>query len=142
MAKIFFHYLNRHIKIDNKKILKQIIAKIFLAENKLFNRLDYIFCSDSYLLKINQKFLDHDYYTDVISFDLTENTAEIHGEIYISIDRVKENAKCLKSSFEEEILRVIFHGALHLCGINDKTKKEIRIMQKKENYYLQLYQKF
>ena len=108
-------------------------------EKKGLERLDYLFCSDSYLLEINRKFLNHDFYTDILTFDLSNNPKLTIGEIYISVDRVKENAMELSNSFKEEIHRVIFHGALHLCGYKDKLKADILIMRQMENRYLAKY---
>lgn len=101
--------------------------------------LSYIFCSDSYLLVINQQYLEHDDYTDIITFDLSSSPKEIVGEVYISIDRVKENAHELSVSFNTELHRVIFHGALHLCGYKDKSIKDASVMRFKEDKYLKLY---
>jgi probable rRNA maturation factor len=99
---------------------------------------NYIFCSDHYLLQINKQFLQHDYFTDIITFDLSV-TDVIEAEIYISVDRVRDNASTLKVSFEDEILRVIIHGALHLCGYKDKKKSEIEKMRNREGHYMRLY---
>ena len=101
----------------------------------MLDRLDYIFCSDKYLIDINYRFLNHDYYTDIITFNLSEHKGT-KGEIYISLDRVKENAELNKVPFNEESARVILHGALHLCGYKDKKKTEITIMRQKEEHYL------
>ena len=101
-----------------------------------FTSLDYIFCSDEYLLEINQKFLQHDDLTDIITFNLAETKGEVVGEIYISVERVRDNALLFNVDFEEELRRVVFHGALHLCGYNDKTRKEQQEMRKKEDFYL------
>jgi len=89
-------------------------------------------------MEINRAFLNHDTYTDIITFDLSEGVG-IVGEVYVSVDRVKENARLELVTFESELLRVLFHGALHLCGFNDKKKSEIIEMRQKEDYYLQLY---
>ncbi len=137
--KTFFNYADREASITNKRTLRSFITNIFQMEGKKLERLDYIFCSDEYLLKINQDFLKHDTYTDIVSFDLSTNTKETTGEIYISIDRVKENAIQLKHHFGVELLRVLFHGALHLCGYGDKTKNEMAIMREKENFYIEMY---
>ncbi|MBO4581645.1 MAG: rRNA maturation RNase YbeY [Bacteroidales bacterium] len=107
-------------------------------ENKNIGRLAYIFCSDEYLLNINKKYLKHNYLTDVITFDYT-NDNEISGDIFISAERVKENAKTYGQTFFCETLRVILHGALHLCGYKDKTEAEKKQMRAKENYYLEKY---
>src|SRR5690349_20084054 len=107
--KVFFHYADRKLTIPNKRIIKDCLIRLFKEEGKLLERLDYIFCSDEYLLQINKEFLQHDYYTDIISFDLSDSKS-IKGEIYISVDRVKENALTHSSSFREESVRVIGHG--------------------------------
>ena len=101
--------------------------------------MNYIFCNDKRLLDINQQYLKHDYYTDIITFNLSEEDNKITGEIYISVDRVKENAELLGLSTAAELHRVIFHGALHLCGYKDKTSGEKVKMRGKEDYYLFKY---
>lgn len=103
------------------------------------SNLNYIFCTDRQLLEINRQYLKHDYYTDIITFELSGPTDPIEGEIYISIDRVKENARILKEKLNKELHRVIFHGALHLCGYSDKSKKEILKMRKMEDQCLLNY---
>ena len=97
----------------------------------------FVFCDDNYLLKINKEFLDHDAYTDIITFDYSAGN-EMISEIYVSVDRVKENAKKYKQTFENEIHRVMIHGVLHLCGYNDKLIEDKQIMREKENHYLSL----
>lgn len=97
-------------------------------------RIDFIFCSDEFLLEVNRTHLDHDFYTDIITFPLNANP--IMAEIYISLDRVKENAASFKVSFREELLRVIIHGVLHLCGYDDHEEDDIAFIRKKEEYYL------
>ena len=99
---------------------------------------NFIFCSDRVLLEINQKFLKHDFYTDILTFNLSE-TESIQAEIYISIDRVRENSLKLGVSIKSELLRVIFHGVLHLCGYNDETKGEKKEIREKEDHYLNKY---
>jgi rRNA maturation RNase YbeY len=102
--------------------------------------LGFIFCSDDYLLKINQDFLKHNYYTDIITFDLSEpGTNIISGDIYISVDTVRDNAQRFNTSIVRELHRVIFHGILHLCGYSDKTKAQQLIMREMEDKYLELY---
>ena len=140
MAKITFLPVDRSVPLKGKKTLKKFMEDLFLEEGKEMGHITYIFCSDEYLLQINQQFLKHDDYTDIITFDLSEGTAII-GEIYISVDRVKDNAALLGLSFKEEVLRVIFHGALHLCGYKDKKKSESKVMREKEGYYLRLFEK-
>ena len=138
---VFFHYESKMPTLNKKKAVRYFIPEIFKRENKPFKQLDYIFCSDEYLLAINRTHLQHDDYTDIITFDLSrdENTM---GEIYISIDRVKENAATYKTTFSTEMHRVLFHGVLHLCGYKDKTKKDIALMRQKEEEYLLLLRDF
>jgi rRNA maturation RNase YbeY len=102
-------------------------------------RFDYIFCSDEHLLGINKQFLDHDTYTDIITFDLSERETELIGEIYISADRIAENAAKFKTTFERELHRVIFHGALHLCGFKDKKPADKKEMTRQEDLCLEAY---
>ena len=111
------------------------LSNVCLKEGFVLEELNFIFCSDDILLGINNEFLSHDYYTDVITFNNNVGT-NIIGEIYISLDRVIENAKELKSDFNDELRRVVVHGVLHLCGFNDQTLLEIELMRKKENEYL------
>jgi probable rRNA maturation factor len=101
--------------------------------------LAYVFCNDEYLLEKNQQFLDHDTLTDIITFDLSENEKELVGEIYISVDRVKDNALKYSTDYNTELHRVIFHGALHLCGFKDKKKEDKALMTQMENNCLQKY---
>lgn len=136
---IKFHYQNTQLALTQKNSIKAFVAKLFQKEKKTLQQLDYIFCTDAFLLEINSQFLNHDDYTDIITFDLSEAPSAIIGEIYISIDRVKENAKLFKTSFKQEALRVIFHGALHLCGYKDKTKSEKEMMRAKEEQYLKAF---
>tara|TARA_B100001769_G_scaffold243844_1_gene212678 strand:- start:232 stop:660 length:429 start_codon:yes stop_codon:yes gene_type:complete len=126
---------------NNKKKIRRLIKKITLEEKKGLSFLNIIFCSDAYLLNINKKHLKHDYYTDVITFDYSEKSKNIEGDIYISVDRVKENATKYKQNKSVELIRTIIHGVLHLSGYKDKTKKEKEIMTTKENKYLSLYNK-
>src|SRR5204863_60432 len=126
----------------NKRKIQSFIKQIFAKENMPFSRLDYVFSSDEFLLQINRAHLKHDFYTDIITFDLAEpGDNVITGEIYISVDRVGENAASFKTPFEEEMLRVLFHGALHLCGYKDKKKEDIALMRKKEDAYIRLFKK-
>lgn len=140
MEKIIFYTADRPFSFSGKRKLKEFIRYVFKSEKKDFDHLSYIFCSDSYLLKINQDYLKHDYYTDIITFNLS-NTNTITGEVYISTDRVKDNAQTEKISYRDELLRVVIHGVLHLCGYNDKTKSEISEMRSREDRYLRLFTK-
>jgi len=139
MEIILFRNADKTFLFPNKKRLKQFIELLFKKEKKGLYELTYVFCSDEYLLGINKDFLKHDFYTDIITFDLSENNKQTIGEIYISLDRIKDNAKTMNASIKEETLRVIFHGALHLCGYKDKSKADIIKMRMKEDYYLSLF---
>jgi len=121
-----------------RRNIKNWIKNCSVNENRKLGDIQYIFCSDDYLLKINKKFLNHDYLTDIVTFDYDEKDI-ISGDIYISIDRIKENAGIFKVDFNNELLRVIIHGILHLIGYNDKSDSEKKIMREKENYYLSIY---
>ena len=101
--------------------------------------LSIVFCSDEYLLHINKEYLKHDYYTDIITFDYSVTPRTIVGEMYISVTRVKDNAKSFGTTFQRELYRVIFHGLLHLCGYKDKTPASSNEMRRKEEHYLGLY---
>ena len=136
MSKVFFHFMEPDLRLKSKKKIKNFIIEIFSKNNLSLKRIDYIFCSDDYLLKMNNKYLSHNYYTDIITFSLNDYNQEICGEIYISGDRVKENAKIFKVSVKEELLRVILHGVLHLMGYTDKTKKEKKTMRSLETKHL------
>ena len=140
MLKVSFNYADRQLAINNKLKLRGFIAELFKQEKIALQRLTYIFCSDEFLLQINKNFLQHDYYTDIITFDLSEGEA-VTGEVYVSIDRIKDNANTLNLPFFEEVLRVVFHGALHLCGYKDKKAADIKIMRQLENKYINIYKK-
>jgi probable rRNA maturation factor len=127
-----FFFVSNNITLTNRTGLKLFVQQIFKNEKRKLANLSYIFCSDKYLLNINKTHLNHNYYTDIITFDLSESPTAIIGEIYISTDRVKDNAATLGVYTKEELHRVIFHGALHLCGYNDKTpwdEKEMRVVE-------------
>lgn len=115
--------------------VKKHVNKLISNELKTVGNLSVIFCSDNYLLQINKQYLDHNYYTDIITFDYVEENV-ISGDLFISIDRVKENAVQFKNELMKEIYRVVFHGVLHLIGYKDKTSMEKTLMTNKENYYL------
>lgn len=114
------------------------IVKRYAGETKRAT-LNYIFCSDEFLLEINQQYLNHDTLTDIITFDLSDTPGKITGEIYISVDRVKENAIKFNVAYTDEMHRVIFHGALHLCGFKDKKPADQKIMRQMENKCLEEY---
>jgi len=141
MAKINFLTGDRKFTFQQKKSTKTFIELMFKKEKKELLQITYVFCSDEFLLKMNNDFLQHDYYTDIITFGLSLKNKPVEAEIYISIDRVKDNAKQLGLLYKTEMLRVLFHGVLHLCGYKDKTKSEILIMRAKEERYLLLFNK-
>lgn len=114
------------------------IETVLSNENRTLGEINYIFCSDEYLLNINKQYLKHDYYTDVISFDYSEDDI-ISGDIFISVDTVKDNAKEYDVEFEKELARVMVHGVLHFIGYKDKTDEDAKQMRQKENQYLPLF---
>jgi probable rRNA maturation factor len=118
--------------------LKSFLKSLVLSEGFVLGDVAIVLCSDDYLLKVNQDFLNHDYYTDIITFDYCEN-GTINGDLLISTDRVLENSINEKTNFSDELHRVVFHGMLHLCGFKDKSKKDIEMMRFKESYYLNLF---
>jgi probable rRNA maturation factor len=135
---IQFHLL-KAISLRDRTRLKPFLRLLFKREKVKLSELQYIFCSDDWLLEINKQFLNHDYYTDIITFNLSGANQPINAEIYISVDRVRDNAREFNSSVQKELHRVIFHGALHLCGYEDKTRKDELEMRKMEDKYLNLY---
>ncbi len=135
-----FHFLV-YCSLANRTLLKTFIQSIFKKEKRALEKVNVIFCTDQYLLALNRQFLQHDYYTDILSFALSETGKPLAGEIYISVERVRENARSQGSTFTEELHRVIFHGILHFCGYRDKSGSDIRLMRKKEDHYLKGYQK-
>jgi len=136
---INFHVEDIDFKLQQKLKLKNWLKSVLEAEGFVLGDINYVFCSDEYLLKINVEYLDHDYLTDIITFDNSEDEELIEGDIFISIDRVVDNAKTFQVSTEHELRRVLVHGVLHLCGYLDKTDEEEKLMREKENHYLQLF---
>jgi probable rRNA maturation factor len=132
---IRFHFEKR-ISLRDRRGIRATLITLFKKEGKRLAELQYIFVADSRLLEINREFLHHDFYTDIITFPLSKTRQPIQGEIYISVDRVRDNALEFGTTLKTELLRVIFHGALHLCGFKDKTPKDQAIMRKKEDAYL------
>jgi len=131
-----YFFFETPVTLKDRTGIKKLIAFVFRKEGVKLGSLNYIFCTDKRLLKINQDFLKHDYYTDIITFELSPKGLPIEGEIYISVDRVKENAITEETSFKQELLRVILHGALHLCGYKDKTAAQVTLIRQKEEFYL------
>ena len=138
---ISFNQVDSRVTLANRVALKSFIEKRVKKEGFSIETLTYVFCSDKYLLKMNKDFLSHNYYTDIISFDLSETPGNLIGEVYISVDRVKDNAKTLGTSLKEELHRVIFHGALHFCGYKDKKPADTIKMREMEDRWLNAYMK-
>lgn len=120
-----------------KRETTEWIKKVALSYNKRIGDINYIFCNDEKILEVNKQFLQHDYYTDIITFDYSLKD-RISGDLFISLDTVKSNAELFKQEYEQELYRVIIHGILHLCGINDKGEGEREIMEESENNALSL----
>lgn len=138
-SSVRFGYADRSVLLKSKRAVQAFVGQLVYRETGKACKLQYVFCSDDYLYQMNLSFLNHDDLTDIITFDLSSGPLIIEGEIYISVDRVGDNAKMLGTPFREELLRVIFHGALHLCGYKDKSNADKRVMRRKEDEYLELF---
>jgi probable rRNA maturation factor len=138
MPRTSIHFFEEDISYNLKQKIKirKWITQTISNEGKTLQELNFIFCSDDYLLKINREYLKHDTFTDIITFDNSEDSAQINGDIFISIDRIRDNAKDFKVSESNELHRVMIHGTLHLLGYRDKTKQEKSVMTEKEDKYL------
>lgn len=134
MIQFFFENIDK-IALSNRT--KDWLINLITNEQKKPGDINYIFCDDEYLLKVNQDFLQHDYYTDVITFDYVKGKT-IAGDIFVSLPRISENAETHSKDFKIELHRVLAHGILHLCGYKDKTEEEIQEMRNKEDYYLNI----
>ncbi|ANH83139.1 rRNA maturation RNase YbeY [Niabella ginsenosidivorans] len=131
---------NGNVALSERKRLKAFIISLFKENEQPLDLLHYTFCTDEEILAINQQYLNHNYYTDIITFDLRERSTDaMVGEIFIGVDTVRSNAQFLGEPFLRELHRVIFHGVLHLCGYNDKSEEEQAIMRKKEDECLLKY---
>ncbi|MDW8274328.1 MAG: rRNA maturation RNase YbeY [Chitinophagales bacterium] len=139
---VHFYYVDIDVSLRHKKLLKEFITQQFFKFRKKKLSLSVIFCSDDYLLRINQHFLGHDFYTDVITFPLEEKPTRVTAEIYISVERVWDNSRKPDNDFYSELLRVLFHGLIHLCGRNDKTKQQALAMREEEDKWLADYATF
>jgi len=135
---IFYFAEDVDYKHDTFELSNYIISQVADREDVKVGFLNYIFCSDPYLLEINKQYLAHDYFTDIITFESSEEKGIVSADIFISVDRAKENANEYKVSPETEIRRLIIHGLLHLVGYKDESEDEKLIMRKKEDYYLSL----
>lgn len=136
VSKIIFFEDDIEFKLKNKQIIRKWLTETAKLENFNIENLNYIFCSDEVLLELNQSFLSHDTLTDIITFDNSETKGQINGEIYLSIQRIEENAIKFEIDFLNELYRVMVHGFLHLCGYNDKNILDKTQMTAKENTYL------
>lgn len=134
---ISFNY-ELDFELPNEQLYIDWISNVILSESKSEGEINYIFCDDDYLVEINQQYLNHDTLTDIISFDYSMGN-EIHGDVYISIERVKENAVDFNVSFEEELKRVLVHGILHYCGYKDKSEADELLMRSKEDEKIKLF---
>lgn len=137
--RISFSYESKSSLPKDKEKLKTFIANLFKSEKTPLSTMRFIFCSDEYLHEINKMHLQHDDFTDVITFTYSSAGTPVESEAYISLDRVRENAKTYKNSTTRELHRVIFHSVLHLCGYNDKNPRQRSKMRKREDHYLDLY---
>ena len=138
MINYFFENIDpKDIHPNTSKWLENLI----ISENKKPGDINYIFCDDEYLLKVNQDFLDHDYFTDIITFDYVKGKT-ISGDIFVSLPRILDNASTLSQNFEKEFNRVLAHGILHLCGYKDKTEDEQTQMRAKEDFYINQFENF
>ncbi len=138
---ISFSYADRPLNVRGKRKIKQLLLEVARLEGHEVGHLNYVYCSDEFLLDINRRFLQHDYYTDIVTFDLSHpGQMAIEGEIYISVDRVHENAESLKVPFAEELLRVVIHGLLHLIGYDDKSAAKRKKMRRAEDLYINFFE--
>ena len=131
-------YSENDFKLENNDLYKNWLNRVISSEDKRLGEISYIFCDDEYLLDINQRFLDHDTYTDIISFDDSMGNL-LNGDIYISTERVEENAAEFNEDFETELKRVIVHGILHYCGYKDKSEEDAALMRRKESEKIKLF---
>lgn len=139
MGKINFFFEDIKRFSINRNLISEYLKEIITLEGYIPGSLSLIFCSDNYLLDMNKKYLNHNYFTDIITFNYNMDKT-ISGDLFISIDRVKENASEVKQTFDNELYRVIFHGVLHLIGYDDKDEISVKEMKEKENYYLHKFE--
>ena len=132
---VSYHNEDCSFRFTNRRTISRWITETISAEGRERGNIAVIFCSDEYLLDINRKHLEHDYYTDIITFDYSEDN-RVSGDLFISIDTVRSNAQEYGASFLQELHRVIIHGVLHLCGYKDKSPSEAKQMRSKEDFYL------
>lgn len=139
MSNINFFQEEITFELKDESSITSWLQSVATAEGQSIGEINYIFCSDEYILSINEEYLNHDYYTDIITFDNRDNTQDdIEADIFVSIDRVQENAQMIQVPFDTELRRVMVHGLLHLLGYHDKSEEEISQMREKEEAYLSL----
>ncbi|MDI1254706.1 MAG: rRNA maturation RNase YbeY [Flavobacterium sp.] len=134
---ISFNY-ETDFELSNEEAYANWLSEVILSEEKSEGEINYVFCDDDYLHKINVEYLQHDTLTDIISFDYSVGN-ELHGDIFVSVERVKDNAADFKVSFDEELKRVLVHGILHYCGYKDKSESDERVMRNKEDEKIRLF---
>lgn len=137
MSSIHFHSEDTQYQVRKRQLLRYWLEQVASKEGYDVGALNLILCSDEYLHQLNIQYLEHDTFTDIITFNYNE-AQYISGDLFISIDRVRENAKLLKESLSDELHRVMVHGVLHLCGYKDKSLKDSKLMREKEDFYLSL----
>lgn len=138
MDKIHFHPEDVDFNLSDDKQIAAWIDEVVRSLNLHLREINFIFCSDEYLLEINNQYLNHDYFTDIITFDNSESENDIEGDIFVSIDRVADNAEQMNIPFKDELHRVLIHGILHLAGLQDSTTEQKATMRKSEDHYLAL----
>ncbi|RZS99329.1 rRNA maturation RNase YbeY [Aquimarina brevivitae] len=132
------YFYETDFSLDNENTFSAWLQKVVDSEGKSTNEINYIFCDDDYLLQVNKEYLNHDYYTDIITFDTCVGNV-LGADIFISVDRVRENAESLNVDFNNELLRVMVHGILHLCGYKDKSNDEAQVMRSKEDEKINMF---
>lgn len=133
---LYFHNEDVTFIPRAKKKVKQVVAQLVENEGFVLECVHVILCSDEYLLRMNREYLEHDYYTDIITFDNSEKPSHIEGDLFISIDRARENSKQFGVSIQDEFRRLVMHGCLHLCGFGDASDSQKQLMRSKEDEYL------
>lgn len=136
---IRFFYQSPAFYFPKRRELKSFLQQLIQQEGRRVEQIRIIFCTDEQLLAINRQFLQHNYFTDIITFPFSGKGEPLEAELYISIDRIRSNAADWQTTVQRELHRVIFHGVLHLCGYNDKSSQQIKKMREREDYYLRLY---
>ena len=140
MLMISYFFEDTKFQFNRRRLNNQWLRMVAVSEIRRIGDVNIIFCSDNYILDVNLKYLQHDYFTDIITFDYCENNI-LSGDLFISVDSVRENSVLYNTEFEDELNRVMVHGILHLIGYDDHTDEEKKVMREKENYYLAMREK-